>query len=227
MSVASEIKCARCDRKYSAVRARCPFCGAQRLGRGKYSDEYESTRGKMLLSILIMLVLVVAAGVLVFSAPALEEDESPEMSESSNLPGEDGIQTDEGDNFVEPPPVIDDDDDDDDDEPPPALQSATILHNVRGGQSFTGGDNPEYTMSVGDQEPVILRTVPRDIDVVVEWSSSNPSVFDVVANSPGGREANTHAAGPGQATLSATVDGEVVATVLVRVRAEQAAQAQT
>ena len=66
MSIIAEVKCARCDRKYSGVRSRCPYCGARRIGRGKYSEEADDSRGKMLIGILIMAVLVVAAGVLLY-----------------------------------------------------------------------------------------------------------------------------------------------------------------
>ena len=83
MSIIPEVKCARCDRSYSGVRSRCPYCGARRIGGGKYSEEGDNSKGKMIIGVLILAVLVVAAGVLLFTTPRSDDIDDPivEMSE--------------------------------------------------------------------------------------------------------------------------------------------------
>jgi len=90
VAIVNEIKCARCDRKYSGVRSRCPYCGARRIGRGKYSEDSENAKGKMLISVIIMAVFTVAAGVLLFTTDVDAVD--PATIESPDLDSiEDGI----------------------------------------------------------------------------------------------------------------------------------------
>ena len=97
MAIVNEIKCSRCDRKYSGVRSRCPYCGARRIGRGKYSEDSDNARGKMLISVLIMGVFAVAAGVLLFTADADAVNPSPDPGLELTNP-EDDV------NILVPPP---------------------------------------------------------------------------------------------------------------------------
>jgi len=86
MALVNEIKCARCDRKYSGVRSRCPYCGARRIGRGKYSEDSDNAKGKMLISILIMAVFTVGAGILLFTTPVDADAQNPADSPALSNP---------------------------------------------------------------------------------------------------------------------------------------------
>ena len=81
MSVISEIKCNKCDRMYSGVRSKCPYCGTRRISKGKYAEDGDNSTGKILIAILIMTVFVVATGVLLFTT---EVDDIPDPSLSDN-----------------------------------------------------------------------------------------------------------------------------------------------
>ena len=236
MSVVSEIKCARCDRKYSGVRSRCPYCGARRIGRGKYSGEDDNTKGKMLLSILIMAVLVVAVGVLVYTSPAREGGTGPAVAGTNgNGPG-----LDEGGTLIVGGNENDNDDDDDDDDNgtnggdyvpngdvetrPPELERVEIRRYREGRTPVAlqaGPDGiPDATMSVGERLDLVLVAHPAGVDLSeleIEWTSNNTAAFGVtpVSGEPG--RATLRATGrAARSTMTVTVDGHEF-TMIVRV----------
>ena len=114
MSIVSEIKCARCDRKYSGVRSRCPYCGARRIGRGKYSEDSDNSKGKMLISVLVLGVCVIAAGFLLFTTPVdagSDVKDTPNTSQTPVIPDESDNVSLENTNTPppSPPPTVSDD----------------------------------------------------------------------------------------------------------------------
>jgi len=68
MGIISEVKCGRCDRRYSGFRSRCPYCGARRNKRGKHADESDNSKGKLIIGILLLLILIVAIVVLIVTS---------------------------------------------------------------------------------------------------------------------------------------------------------------
>ena len=214
MAIVNEIKCARCDRKYSGVRSRCPYCGARRIGRGKYSEDSDNAKGKMMISVLIMAVFVVAAGILLFTTPngAEAQDPGDDISLSSS-PEDDvdqllGVHPDpspEPSPTPSPEPII----------TTPLIELIEILY------SGSRLRDDEFTMHVGDAPiPLNIRIDPPvPIDGLrIEWTSEDPEVFDVVVSpGSGGTGAYVHAIGVGTRDLTVTID-DVSATVKVRVR---------
>ena len=214
MSIVSEIKCARCDRKYSGVRSRCPYCGARRIGRGKYSEDSDNSKGKMLISVLVLGVLVIAAGFLLFTTPPAEADTTspPPTSPTGSLP-------DEGDNISltnpdtpppSTPPTVSDTP-----TPPPApqVQSVTITYAGRG---IKDNDLTEY---VGNKLALGARVEPPGIEEVIDWRSSDTGVFEIVPTSTDGTAATLTPIAKGTATLTVTVGG-VESTCIIRIRAK-------
>ena len=207
MSVVSEIKCSRCDRKYSGVRSRCPYCGARRIGRGKYSEDADNSKGKIMIGVLIMAALVLATGFLIFTAP---EDPNAGLGSAVTAP-----DPEPGDGEIEPsepslPPTI---------EPPsippetpspqPEVKMVTITYNGRKVEDFTE--------SVGRPVPLGARVEPVGIQEEINWMSSDRSVFEVVATNTEGSAAKVNPVGRGTATLTVSVGG-VEATCIVRVK---------
>ena len=212
MSIVSEIKCARCDRKYSGVRSRCPYCGARRIGRGKYSEDSDNSKGKMLISVLVLGVLVVAAGFLLFSTPPVEAEEGnpPPTSPTGSLP-DDGDNTSlENPNTPPPstPPTVSDTP-----TPPPApqVQSVTITY---AGRAIKDNDLTEY---VGNKLALGARVEPPGIEEVINWQSSDTGVFEIVPTSTDGTAATLTPIAKGVATLTVTVGG-VESTCIIRIR---------
>jgi len=216
MSLVSEIKCARCDRKYSGVRSRCPYCGARRIGRGKYTEDADNTKGKMLISILIMSALVVAAGVLLFSAP-IDADASPPPTAGDAAPPElsspeDDVVTEPGENRPQtsPPPEVSSPSPPEPPPPPgPEVRSVTVTFG-------TGTLNADFTERVGNTLTFGVRVEPVGVEEDIIWMSSNIGVFDIVELNPEGTQARLTAISPGTETLTVSVGG-VTAEHTVRI----------
>jgi len=209
MSIVSEIKCARCDRKYSGVRSRCPYCGARRIGRGKYSEDSDNSRGKMLISVLLLGVLVIAAGFLLLTTPPPEpEVQGPVVSNTITVPDESDNVTVTNSNTPPPstpPPVVEE-------TPPPPTppQVRSVII------TYAGRENKDFTAAVAEKVPLVAKVEPPGLDEEIIWTSSNRNVFEVVETSLDGTTATVTGVGKGTATLTVTVGG-VEATCVVRV----------
>ncbi|MCL2663611.1 MAG: hypothetical protein FWE83_09865 [Oscillospiraceae bacterium] len=172
MAIVNEIKCARCDRKYSGVRSRCPYCGARRIGRGKYSDESDNAKGKMIISVLIIAVFAVAAGILLFSTPGDPTPVIPVESPSMNNP-EDDINSLPG--LPTPPPTQTP-------EPTPVIQIPIGSITVYFGNNRW--DRESFTLSSSDQTVQFAFTIEppgfdRGDDFEIEFISNNEDVVTI------------------------------------------------
>jgi uncharacterized protein YjdB len=65
MGLFGEVKCGRCDRRFSAIRSRCPYCGARKRRSGKSSGNGDN-RWQVIFGIALLAVIVVAVAVLIF-----------------------------------------------------------------------------------------------------------------------------------------------------------------
>ena len=174
MAIVNEIKCARCDRKYSGVRSRCPYCGARRIGRGKYSDDSDNAKGKMLISVLIMAVFTVGAAVLLFTTPDNAEGRDPPEPPSIGSPEED-INTLPGPPEPTPSPTPD---------PTPVIvEQITSIRVTFGNDQLLGGSDNQFSLTTRYPTLGIRATVePITLDwreLKVEFISSNEEVFTV------------------------------------------------
>jgi len=181
MAIVNEIKCARCDRKYSGVRSRCPYCGARRIGRGKYSENTDNSKGKMLISVLIMAAFTVAAGVLLFTTPVGPAEPEPEEDEpilSDNIV--DDIDRLPGIYVL--PPVDEIDDAEPTPEPEPQIEVTSVQ--IRYGTGLAGAPhNPrELTQPLGRPIEFRARIEPPGMENEVEiiWESTNPDIFEAI-----------------------------------------------
>ena len=224
MSIISEVKCARCDRKYSGVRSRCPYCGARRIGSGKYSEEGDNSRGKMIIGVLILAVLVVAAGVLLFTTPRPDDTIVPEVEISDSesppeLPDEDSNTSMQGTGTpVEETPEEVEETPETSETPPRKVESVVILF------AKTPIQDNDFSTNVGDKTPLTVRIEPAGVefDDEIVWESSDRSVFEVVKDSTDGTSAMVTSIGSGSArmaTLTVTV-GDIKAECIVRIRAQ-------
>ena len=219
MSIISDIKCARCDRQYSGVRSRCPYCGARRIGSGKYSEEGDNSKGKMLIGVMLLALLVVAAGILLFTTPkpeiepetgiSIDEPETPFVPPEDDTIGVDGEDT-ETDPPEEPP-----------EEPPESPEPSPRVESIE--ITYAGVPNNDFSESRGTRIPLRVRIEPAGIefDEEVVWTSSDTSVFEVVKDNPEGTSAMVTIHGTGsamQAVLTVSIDG-VEAECIVRVKA--------
>jgi DNA-directed RNA polymerase subunit RPC12/RpoP len=210
MSIISEVKCARCDRKYSGLRSRCPYCGARRIGRGKYSEETDNAKGKMLISIMIIGVLVIAVLFLLLSVPKPDKDDN---SGSLNSPTGTPMLTDDdnsslpGNNRVSPTPTPTPMPTEIPDPPAPKVQSVMITANNR--------ENNDFTVKVAETVILRVKVEPIDFEDEIIWKSSDESVFEVVPISADKTQAKVTGIGVGNAKVTVTV-GDVADDCIVR-----------
>ena len=213
MGIISEVKCARCDRKYSGVRSRCPYCGARRIGRGKFSEEGDNSKGKMLIGVLIMSVLVVATGVLLFTTPAQGDGDNTNINatQTPSIPDEEANSKTTTSIDVPPsaPPTIST-------PTSPALPPEPEIRTVE--IRYSGNLRTEFTVRIDEKVPLTVWYDPPGAEGEILWSTSNRSFFDVVATDLEGRRATVTGVGVGTGTLTVSVGG-VTAECTVRVRA--------
>jgi len=213
MAVVNEIKCARCDRKYSGVRSRWPYCGARRIGRGKYSEDSDNARGKMLISVLIMAVFTVGAAILLFTTPGdVSAQDPPDLS----------ISTPEDDIHALPPIV--------EPTPTPTPEPTPVIQLTVTSLTITYEGSPrdtEITLRRDEELPLRVQIEPPEIlevnNLDIEWSTSNEDQFIIAPVLLNGHYYGVHLTGvasSGSATLTVTVgdpdNGGMSRTLLVR-----------
>ncbi|NLM83888.1 MAG: hypothetical protein GX189_04175 [Clostridiales bacterium] len=206
MAIVSDVKCGRCDRRYSGLRARCPYCGARRSKRGKYAEPHDNTRVKIIVGVLLLAVLIVATMVLIFTSLPESEPQMSSPSPSSPAPGGETEPTLPGSDDVD---VIEDDEDDTvvpSPEPTvpvePTITKVTITYN--------GTPKEDITVKVGEKVPLSFKTTPETTGKTATWKSTDENVFMVLSNG------TVTGIGKGKAYLICTVDG-VEAKCIVRV----------
>jgi len=220
MAIINEIKCARCDRKYSGVRSRCPYCGARRTGSGKYSENPDNTNFKMLISICILAVFTIGAGILLYTTP-VETDQGGGLPDT-NLPltnPEDDINNQQSlvpDPTPEPTP-----------EPTPAPEKLTGIE-----LKSDYGRPTEISLYPGERIGLEVRVRPgsvvEDNNMRITWESSNTNVFEVVPVLHNGRNWKSTISGIATETATATLtvfigdpdDGGKEYSITIRYRAK-------
>jgi len=165
----------------------------------------------MLISVMIMFVFVVGAGVLLFTtpAPALATPPQENTPHISNLPNDLTVNSLEGTNPVKPSPEPVIEPEEPEQEPVPTVRNLIITYN--------GRENKDFTARINEKVDLKVTVVPEGVGEVVIWESSNESVFQVVSLDTDGTSARVTGLGRGTATLTASA-GEIVAECIVRVR---------
>lgn len=218
MAIISEVKCPRCDKRFSGLRLRCPYCGARRGSSGKHASENDNSKGKLIIGILLLVILIVAVVVLVVTSTKDADKDLDANPTGSDDVGpsdpEDGIVTVPGNNDdYTPPPTTDDGVIDDGPGVSAAIQSIVLQYNGRDIQREESSGKQDFMMSVGEDIQLTAKITPtpaEDEVVDVSWESSNESVFMVV------KTGKVTAIGKGTATLTVTVGG-VSTECIVRV----------
>ena len=209
MGLIPQTKCSRCDRKYSGLRSRCPYCGARRRKKGKRVSDTDNSTWKLIIGILLVVVLIAAVVViLVTSLNGADEQENPDDEQENIVPdGNEGVSTLPG-NDVTDPDGEEPGGEDDTDEPPvettPSVQTVAIY-------TAYGSQTTDFTMSIGGSEQLSCVYTPEEVEATPVWESSYENVFIVT---PSGKVTGI---GRGDATLTVTVDG-VSTECIVRVR---------
>ncbi len=68
MGLIPQTKCGRCDRTYSGLRSRCPYCGAHRHKKGKRTTDGDNATWKLIIGVLLIVVLIAAVVVILVTS---------------------------------------------------------------------------------------------------------------------------------------------------------------
>jgi len=222
MGLFSDVKCGRCDRRYSGLKARCPYCGARRGKRGKHAKDYDNSKGRIIIGLILMVVLIAAVIVVIAtSMPAAQTDD--------NTAGEDQEQTEQGtvgdsDGVTSIPGIgagADDDAGADDTTEDGKVEGdigtegdvgtngdeagvATAVNDLYITNSWSEDPQTDFTANVGDVIQFSYVSDPVFEDPEVLWETSDDNVFVVL------QTGEFTAIGAGSATLSLTVNGKTI-----------------
>jgi len=100
----------------------------------------------------------------------------------------------------------------------PQIQAASIAI------LFSNRTVTDITLHLGVSHTLGIRVEPVGVEDTVIWTSSDLSVFEVIASNPEGTSATVTPVGIGHATLTASVGG-VEATLVIRVRVDESSSA--
>jgi DNA-directed RNA polymerase subunit RPC12/RpoP len=202
MALIPEVKCKRCDRRFSGVRSRCPYCGTRRGARGKHADSDDSYKGKATVGVLILSAIVIAVAALLFTSLSDEGEDpgatggpsgavitpTPSLFPNSENGGDsvDGLYP-----TISPTPT------------PEPTATPEPIQNVEVVQiTYSGVVKTDFTVDVGEKVALKVKTLPVQTDEQPIWESSDEDVFmvteDGVVTGTGKKD---------RATLTVTVNG--------------------
>lgn len=177
MSLIPEVKCGRCDRTYSGLRSRCPYCGAHRHKKGKRVSDGDNATWKLIIGILLIVVLIAAVIVILVTGSSGEPKKThgtPSSSEGvNNVPGNSDPST-----------------------TPAGPQIAVTLSD--------GSAVATVTAKAGDEVQLTAAVTPETVTDVPVWTTSDENIVKVEADETG-KTAKLTAVADGTATVTVTV----------------------
>lgn len=219
MSLKNGVKCGRCDRRYSVLRGKCPYCGARRSKAGKRVGGSDNSTWTLIVGLLILLVLVVAVVVLLVTTLSNAKEETPPVIDNGpQLPVGDGVDIMEDPDDPAAPVVPDEpvvpDTPDTPDEGQQVGQAITSVKMICFGaelsKSADSSANYDISMGVGDVLNISYETTPALEDLDVKWESADQNIVMVL------QSGQVTAVGRGTTKVTLTING-AMATCIVRV----------
>ena len=175
MSLIGDVKCGRCDKHYSALRGRCPYCGARRGSAGKHAGDRDNMKGSMIIGAIFLAIVLIATAVLLVTSLKNAKDTPDGDTTGSSLPTEQdivGIETAEPLPTPEPTPTP---------TPAPVLSSFAVTY---GGRELLKDSTSGYydvSAKVGETLTLKLKLTPDDVeDTEFNWESADVTIFEVV-----------------------------------------------
>ena len=213
MGVFSDVKCGRCDRRYSGLRARCPYCGARRGKRGKHARDTDNSTGRLVIGLILVIVLIVAV-IAVVATSATKPSSGQQTNQGNNIADSDGVTNIEG--------IGAEDDVQTEDVGSTDVGEATGTEGNAEGEEGAGvgvstavntlyitnpwSDDPQgdFTARVGDTIKFSYVAEPNFEDATVLWETSDDNIFVIL------QTGEFTAIGEGRAVLSLTVNDKTI-----------------
>ena len=209
MALFKEVKCGRCDRRYSALRSRCPHCGARKNRDGKASQVENGTRWQVIVGAVVLLAIIAAAIILITTSLKNREPEPggssvkpTPPSPSGNVSSLDGTNPTPsalpGEADPTPTPTA---------PPTPSPTPEPMVNSITLSRS-------DFTLShIGEQYTIQATISPAGTKATIVWISENPDVATVAEHG------TVTAVDRGKTIVSATAGG-VIQECIVRVNAD-------
>jgi predicted nucleic acid-binding Zn-ribbon protein len=231
MGLFSENKCTRCDRRYSGLRGKCPYCGARKSKRSKKTVDNDKVGWKLVVGIVIMVILILAVVAILFislngtdsgdktSDNTVEETTNNDASSTLEDEGVTSITKDEdntsdtdnndttnsntqSDNGNTDTETQETDNSNESSTETAAVKSITI--------TYLGAAVNDVTLKVGEVLALEYITDPADVETTAKWACEDTSIATVSENG------ELTAITSGNTTLTVTI-GDVTAECIVRV----------
>jgi hypothetical protein len=163
MGLFREVKCGRCDRRYSSIRSRCPYCGARKNRGGKRAADNGNKQWQLIAGILILIAIVVAVIILV-SSSLKNKNSEPDPSFTITVDQNEGVSgvtnspivTESMSPTIEPSPT-------------PTTQTPSVTAITL--------NRTDFTLSyIGEQWTMKATLSPADSTATVKWSIEDENV---------------------------------------------------
>lgn len=169
MGLFKEVKCGRCDRRYSSIRGRCPYCGARKNRGGKRAANHGNRQLHFIGGTLFLIVVVVAVIILV--SKSLKNEKEPAPSPTFPVNVSDGVdEVTATPTRPETTPPVETQEPTPTPTPTPTVTAITL-------------NREDFTLSfIGEQWTMTATLSPADSDAEIKWSSEDESIAIVNAN---------------------------------------------
>ena len=215
MGLIPKVKCSRCDKSYSGLKNKCPYCGASRGRSGKRVADTGDSSARLMIKMLLLLALVVT----VISMLVIDFDDEPTSGTTLGTPppitnqggneneNEGGEVGPDGTIISTPVPTATP-------APTPTPIEATSL-SIR--WQFWAEGIRDMTIPVGTVIEIWAQLFPTDATGEPIWNTSASTIANFTVNHEDRRRIELEARSVGDTTISVTVDG-LEAEIIVRVR---------
>lgn len=199
MAIVKDNKCPRCDKHFSRLKRKCPYCGAKAGKQFTRTTKSDNATGRMIIALLLIFVLVGATvAVVVSSVNDRMKAEQPKTLSYDDDEGVTSVKGTKGDKKVPDTPVTAEIS-----QPEPVntipLEEVTEIEKLE--IICFGSPTDDFTTDVGYSFTLTYRTTPKVNDPYVIWKSSDENIFTIDDTG------NFYAVGRGTATLTLTVNG--------------------
>ncbi len=227
MGLFSDVKCGRCDRRYSGLRARCPYCGARRGKRGKHARDNDNSAGRVVIGLILVVVLIVAVVAVIATNMTEQQPDAGDATLGGNIADSDGVTNlegvgaDDGENSGEGDDAGTEDGgtdagaatgtegDTEGDDAGAGLGVSTAVNTLYITNPWSDDPQTDFTASVGDTIQFSYVAEPNFEDAEVLWETSDENVFVIL------QTGEFSAVGPGNAKLSLTVNDKTISLYVV------------
>ena len=216
MGLFSEVKCGRCDRRYSGLRARCPYCGARRGKRGKHARDNDNSTGRLVIGLILVVVLIVAVIAVVATSATKPGGSQQTTNQGNNIADSDGVtniegvgaedevQTDDAGSTDVGEATGTEGETEDEEGEGEGVGVSTAVNTLYITNPWSDDPQGDFTARVGDTIQFSYVAEPNFEDATVLWETSDDNIFVVL------QTGEFTAIGEGRAVLSLTVNDKTI-----------------